>query len=226
MCANSHLNEQQHLVLLIRNKSDGNAENLQEMLNLVKGEGGDSNKVGVLLKEFKNNDENVKEGSNIQGWEKKIKDDIESDNIVDATAGISLVMAVKDKEELDLLKKSSVLSNKVLKHGFVPRIEDVIDNSAKITHEKLSSEIEGIIEDPSKIKLNVPTETVESCYFPIVQSGGEYDFKVSAQSNDENVKFDVITVSLGARYQTYCSNIVRTFLVDAPKQVSKTYETL
>ena len=33
-------------------------------------------------------------------------------------------------------------------------------------------------------------------------------------------------VSLGARYKNYCSNVSRTFLVDAPKFVSDTYEAL
>ncbi|KAL7542241.1 hypothetical protein ACHAXR_011622 [Thalassiosira sp. AJA248-18] len=214
------------LKLLTRNKGDENAENIEEMLKEARGESnGEDVKIGVIMKEFKSND-GGKEGSNISGWEKKLKDSSSKTEIVDATGGISVVMAVKDKEELDLLKKSSVLSNKVLKHGFVPRIEDVIDNSTKVTHEKLAAEIEEIIEDPSKINLNVPKEAVDSCYFPIIQSGGGYDFKVSAQSNEENVKFDVITVSLGARYHMYCSNVVRTFLVDAPKQVSQMYDTL
>lgn len=35
-----------------------------------------------------------------------------------------------------------------------------------------------MIEEPSKIKLNVAKGLVESCYFPIVQSGGVYDLKV------------------------------------------------
>jgi len=182
----------------------------------------------VLAKEFKSNGARRDDlPPNVSGWEGALRDAASSKTeTVDVTGGISMVMAVKDREELDLLKKSSVLSNKVLKHGFVPRIEDVIDNSTKVTHEKLASEIEAIIEDPSKIKLNVPREAVDSCYFPIVQSGGEYDFKVSAQSSEENVKFDVITVSLGARYQLYCSNVVRTFLVDAPKHVTKMYDAL
>mmetsp|Transcript_43988 Transcript_43988/g.93660 ORF Transcript_43988/g.93660 Transcript_43988/m.93660 type:complete len:1062 (-) Transcript_43988:138-3323(-) len=214
------------LILLTRNKADENAENIEVMLKEARGDSnGKDAKIGVIMKEFKSND-GGKEGSNVAGWEKKLKDSKSKTKIVDVTGGTSVVMAVKDKEELDLLKKSSVLSNKVLKHGFVPRIEDVIDNSTKVTHEKIASEIEEIIENPSKINLNVPKEAVDSCYFPIIQSGGDYDFKVSAQSNEENVKFDVITVSLGARYQMYCSNIVRTFLVDAPKQVNRNYDTL
>ena len=213
------------LELLPRNKADDNAENIEVMLKEARGESnGEDVKIGVIMKEFKSND--AKEGSNVARWENKLKDPSSKTEIVDVTGGISIVMAVKDKEELDLLKKSSVLSNKVLKHGFVPRIEEVIDNETIVTHEKIASEIEEIIEDPSKINLNVPKNNVESCYFPIIQSGGNYDFKVSAQSSDENVKFNVITVSLGARYQMYCSNIVRTFLVDAPKQVTGLYNTL
>lgn len=218
--------------LLVRLKSDDNTENLEELLKIAKGglAAGGSNggnvKIGVIQKEFQSSDGANKEGIIISGWEKKLTDNSSNTEIVDVAGGISIVMAVKDKGELDLLKKSSVLSNKVLKHGFVPRIEDVIDNSSKVTHEKLASEIEEILEDPSKIKINVPKEAVDSCYFPIIQSGGNYDFKVSAQSNDETVKFDIITVSLGARYQMYCSNVVRTFLVDAPKPVIKNYDSL
>ncbi len=214
------------LTLLTRSKAQESLETVEELLKAATGEKSDGGvKIGVIMKEFKSSD-GVKEGGNVSEWGKKLNESSSKVEMVDVAGGISIVMAVKDKDELDLLKKSSVLSNKVLKHGFVPRIEEVIDNSTVVTHEKLASEIEDILEDPSKIKLNVPREAVESCYFPIIQSGGDYDFKVSAQSNDENVKFDVITVSLGARYQTYCSNIVRTFLVDAPKQVTKMYDTL
>ena len=215
------------LKLLTKCKEDSNKANIDTMLGIIQGgsaENAEPLKVGVLLKEYKANTSH-KEGSNIAAWEDKIRNagDIE---VVDVAGGISVVMAVKDQEELDMLKKSSVLSNKVLKHGFVPKMEDIIDNSTKVTHEKLATDVDAIIEDPSKINLNVPTENVETCYFPIIQSGGTYDFRISATSNTDNVKFDVITVALGARYQLYCSNIVRTFLVDAPKAVTKTYDVL
>jgi len=214
-----------NLKLLVRNKGDENAENYEQLLKAAReGENGANVKVGVLTKEFKNSGR--KEGSIIIGWEKKLEESSSKIEVVDVTAGISLIMAIKDEVELDLMKKSSVLSNKVLKHGFIPRIEEVIDSSLKVTHEALAAEIDAIIEDPSKINLKVQKDFVQSCYFPIVQSGGEYDFKVSAQSNSGDVKYDVITVSLGARYQMYCSNIARTLLVDPPKHVKETYETL
>jgi len=213
------------LTLLLRDKSDENKGNYQQMLNVAQeGVNGENVKVGILLKEHKGHGD-LKEGSIVGGWEKKLVDD-SSVELVDVTAGISIVMAAKDETELDLMKKSSVLSNKVLKHGFIPKIESVIDDGLKTTHEKLAQEVDEIIEDPSKINLKVQKEMVQSCYFPIVQSGGKYDFKVSAQSSSSNVKYDIITVALGARYQLYCSNIARTLLVDPPKQVSVMYELL
>jgi nucleosome binding factor SPN SPT16 subunit len=87
-------------------------------------------------------------------------------------------------------------------------------------------EIESIIYDPSKLGINVSKEVVESCYTPIIQSGGEYDLRVSAQSNDKVMQFDVIICSLGARYRNYCANIARTYLIDPVKKILDTYTLL
>jgi nucleosome binding factor SPN SPT16 subunit len=59
----------------------------------------------------------------------------------------------------------------------------------------------------------------EWCYSPIIQSGGNYDLKSSAQSDDQRLKLGVILCSLGVRYKSYCSNIARTFMID-PHEVS------
>jgi nucleosome binding factor SPN SPT16 subunit len=219
--------------LLLRSKEDGNAENYATLLKQATGgAGGDASsstpaKVGVLMKERSMNKESG-DKSIVQAYEGKLEENVEAKSIelVDATHGLALVMAVKDESERDLIKKSSVLSNKVMKHGFVKRLEDIIEEETKITHETFSSEIEAIIDDPNKIKLNVPTDDVQPCYFPIIQSGGKYELKVSAQSTSDSLAHDIIVVSLGARYKLYCSNIARTFLVDPPKKVSKNYEIL
>ena len=88
------------------------------------------------------------------------------------------------------------------------------------------SQIESLIHDPSKINVKVSKDVVESCFSPIIQSGGDYDIRVSAVSNSKNMKFDVIICSLGARYRNYCGNVSRTFLVDPPPKVTDTYNTL
>jgi nucleosome binding factor SPN SPT16 subunit len=207
------------LHLLLRNKEDNNAAHYETLMGQLKG-----GKIGVISKERDANKENA--GGILGPWEAKLDSEAGNDDLVDITHGLALVMAAKDASERDLMKKSSVLSNKVMKHGCVKRLEEIIEEEAKITHEAFATEIEAVLEDPGKIKLNVPPDDVQSCYFPIIQSGGNYDIKVSAQSTSDTMKFDVITVALGARYKMYCSNIARTFLVDPPKKVSETYETL
>ncbi|CAM9487349.1 unnamed protein product, partial [Laminaria digitata] len=94
------------------------------------------------------------------------------------------------------------------------------------THDKLAQEIDEVIEDPSKIKLNVAKGLVESCYFPIVQSGGKYQLKASAQSDTRNLSYDIILCSMGARYKSYCANVSRSFFINPPKKVQSTYRTL
>lgn len=211
------------LELLVKSKGDNNANNYETLLKLARGDSnGEAVKIGLIKKEFKTD---PKDGT-VMGWEKKIEESDSNLEVVDCTHGLSMVMAVKEQYELDLMKKSSVLSNKVLKHSFIKEIEDVIENNKTTTHEAIAEHINDVIDDPSKINLKVPTDLVQSCYFPIIQSGGDYDFKVSAESSSENVKFDIITVMLGSRYQNYCSNIGRTLLIDPPKQVQQMYDTL
>ena len=215
-------NDKFKIKLLLRTKEDGNAENYQTLLDLSRKGDSENKKLGILTKERTYNKSN---GSLVGPYEELL--DKQTDlELVDIAPALTLVMAAKDETEWDLMKKSSVLSNKVMKHGFVKRLEEIIEEEKKITHENFAQEIEAILEDPNKIKLNVPQSDVGSCYFPIIQSGGNYDLKVSAQSTGKQLSHDIITVSLGARYKLYCSNISRTFLVDPPKKVSAMYTTL
>lgn len=233
--------EKGEMVFYTKNKADNNQANYEKLWNQVVGDSseqgeekeGDENKnpkikVGTILKEI---DSNIERGPNalVGTWERdylqkqQTNDRIE---LVDCAAGLSHVWSVKDDVELDLMKKSSVLSNKLMKHGAIVQLETIINEDKPLPHETLAQKIDSMIEDPSAIDLKIPPEDVASCYFPIVQSGGSYDFRVSAVSSEKMLQYDIVCLSLGARYQNYCSNIARTFLVDAPKAVSVTYELL
>ena len=215
------------VTLLVRNKSDENEENYSKLLAEAmkwKGENDEKVKIGMLVKEW---DMNAK-GRNpvVAGWQQKLDNEKDAIETVEVSVGLGHVMAIKDKTELDCIKKSSVLSNKVLKHFFIKKLEKIIDEDMKISHEALATEVDSNIEDPSKIGIKVSQDIVSSAYFPIIQSGGEYDLKVSAQPTSEELKYDIITVSFGSRYEQYSSNVARTFLVDPPKSVTANYELL
>ena len=102
----------------------------------------------------------------------------------------------------------------------------IIDEEKKVKHSKLSEEIEQVLVDPQKIQVKLTAANLDIAYAPIVQSGGVYDLKVSAASDDRRLEYDVILCSLGARYSMYCANIARTFLVDPVKQQEEEYKAL
>ncbi|CAM9902691.1 unnamed protein product [Ascophyllum nodosum] len=209
------------VVLLPRNKTDGNAENHVKLLQAVKrgkDEGDGPSVMGNLVKE-------KFDGPICAGWiGAATAAGVESFEISPA---LGLLLSVKDSSELDNVKRAAILTNKVLKHGFIHRIEEVINEEETTTHEALAQELCNVIEDPTKINLNVSKGLVESCYFPIVQSGGEYQLKASlAQADQRNLSYDIILCSLGARYKSYCANVSRSFFINPPKKVQSTYRTL
>lgn len=62
-------------------------------------------------------------------------------------------------------------------------------------------------------------EHIDSCYTPLIMSGGKYDLKPGENNDDEPLHFGTICCAVGARYKSYCSNVARTYLVD-PSRVS------
>ena len=67
---------------------------------------------------------------------------------------------------------------------------------------------------------------VDMAYTPIIQSGGDFDLRPSAQSTGKAIHAGPIICSLGVRYRSYCSNIARTFLISPDKSVEINYKFL
>ncbi|XP_050371336.1 FACT complex subunit SPT16-like [Argentina anserina] len=149
--------------------------------------------------------------------------------LADVTNGFSDLFAVKDSVELTNVRKAAFLTSSVMRSFVVPKLEKVIDEEKKISHSSLMDETEKTILEPARIKVKLKADNVDICYPPIFQSGGGFDLKPSASSNDENLCYDstsVIICAVGSRYNSYCSNIARTFLIDANSTQNKTYEVL
>ena len=65
-------------------------------------------------------------------------------------------------------------------------------------HAKFTAKLEEAITDPAKLGIKLRADNVDIAYPPIVQSGGVYDLRASAQSDDRHLQYDVITASIGA----------------------------
>ncbi|EOY11734.1 Global transcription factor C isoform 2, partial [Theobroma cacao] len=167
------------------------------------------------------------EGKFLETWDEKLKN--AKFELSDVTNGFSDLFAVKDETELTNVKKAAFLTSSVMRQFVVPKLEKVIDEERKVSHSALMDDTEKTILEPARIKVKLKAENIDICYPPIFQSGGEFDLKPSASSNDENLYYDstsVIICALGSRYNSYCSNIARTFLIDANSLQSKAYEVL
>lgn len=167
------------------------------------------------------------EGKFLETWDEKLKGS--NFHLCDVTNGFCDLFAIKDGIELTNVKKAAYLSASVMRHFVVPKLEKVIDEEKKVSHSSLMDDTEKTILEPSKIKVKLKADNIDICYPPIFQSGGEFDLKPSASSNDEKLYYDptsVIICAIGSRYSSYCSNVARTFLIDPNAAQSKAYEIL
>ena len=82
-----------------------------------------------------------------------------------------------------------------------------------MTHSAIAKKVEDVLTDPTAIA-KVSVDSVDACYSPIIQSGGKYDIKVSAFSDDEVLSPDVIICSLG-------SVELHSFVVVIPAQADR-----
>ncbi len=103
----------------------------------------------------------------------------------------------------------------------------IIDEEVQTKHTSLSQKIEDVVAQPDKqLQIRLKPENCDIAYPPIVQSGGEYSLKLSAQCTATPLKYDVILCGVGARYSMYCANVARSYLVDPSKQQEAEYKAL
>src|SRR5262245_28335354 len=69
-------------------------------------------------------------------------------------------------------------------------------------------------------------DQLEWAYTPIIQSGGVYDLRPSALSDDNYLHDGTVLCSIGVRYKSYCSNVGRTYLFDPNPDQEKYYNFL
>ncbi|EFJ08291.1 hypothetical protein SELMODRAFT_269691 [Selaginella moellendorffii] len=208
------------VVLHVKLRSEDGGPQMLEILDTVKAQSR-SPVLGVLAKE-------KTEGSFMEKWDELLSSSrLEK---VDVAAGLCEMFAVKDESEINNVKKAAYLSATAMKTFVVPKLEHVIDEEKRMTHAELMEETENVMLDPpGKLKMKLKAEGADVCYPPIFQSGGVFDLKASAQSNEDPLYYDataVIICALGGRYNMYCSNVARTYLIDADTSQEKAYKAL
>ena len=71
-------------------------------------------------------------------------------------------------------------------------------------------------------KLNLNPTNLDFCFPALIQSGGSYDLRPNAESNQDNLKYDIIIAGISLKYQNYCSNVIRTLFINPVEVYQKT----
>ncbi|XP_051865745.1 FACT complex subunit SPT16 [Pristis pectinata] len=203
------------VTLLVREKNESNKANFDKMIEAIKSSKG-GKVIGVFSKD-------KFPGEFMKSWNDSLnKEGLEK---VDMSASVAYTLAVKEDMELNAMKKAASITSEVFNKFFKERVMEIVDADEKVRHSKLAESVEKAIEE-KKYLAGADPSTVEMCYPPIIQSGGNYNLKFSVVSDKNHMHFGAITCAMGIRYKSYCSNIVRTLMVDPPQEMQDNYNFL
>lgn len=198
-----------------REKNDSDKAFLKDSIEMIK-KSKNGKRIGVFPKD-------KYEGEFFNDWSKTI--DKAGFEKVDASGLISAVLAFKDDTELTYIKKACEITSKIYSKYLKDQLVNIIDGEKKTKHSKIAESVEQVINDSKYVSQN-DKDFVEICYPAIIQSGGNYNLKFSASSDKNNLHFGTIISALGFRYKNYCSNIVRTLMVEPTEKMQENYKFL
>jgi nucleosome binding factor SPN SPT16 subunit len=208
------------LEVLNRTKADNDASNFATILDPVRASGGP---VGTLKK--------AKEQGDFSAAFMNTLSESQIDQ-VDISEKIAQCISAKDDEEVALVSTAGKGCSHVMKRLF-RRIVKVTEDSTKISHAKLSEEFGALLPEIAVKVAGGDRADYEEAYMPIIQSGEQMNVRISAESDEKPVFFatspkhsGVICSSIGIRYQTFCANMARTFLVNPTESQKRCYTAL
>ncbi|VDD77283.1 unnamed protein product [Mesocestoides corti] len=201
--------------LLTRSQEDGDKANISKLVSEFTSSG-NGEKLGYFNKEKSESEFSNAVASAIKSSAKEL---------VDSSPIFSHVFAVKDQHEVQLLKRASDITCTIFSKHLKEKIMDVIDDDKKVAHQILSDGCQEALKN-KELTRGFEQDNLEICYDPILQSGGNYNLKFSSGNDKKPMHFGTIICSLGVRYKSYCSNVIRTLIVNPNSRQSTNYEYL
>ncbi|KAL9614105.1 MAG: hypothetical protein Q9167_001390 [Letrouitia subvulpina] len=212
--------------ILVRGKDpEQNAKQFEKCLDVIKNAG---KKVGTIPKD-------TSTGPFADEWKKSFSDISKDVEEVDISPALSIAaLAVKDENELRNMRNSSRACVGLLSEYFVEEMSEVLDEEKRVSHKDLATKIDNKIDQKnffqnlpkSKLPADFDPNQLDWIYGPVVQSGGNYDLRLTAQPDENNLHAGTIVAGLGLRYKSYCSMVARTYLVDPNESQESNYKLL
>uniref|UniRef100_A0A670ZJ70 FACT complex subunit n=1 Tax=Pseudonaja textilis TaxID=8673 RepID=A0A670ZJ70_PSETE len=199
--ANSKSNENMNgvlaVTLLVREKNESNKANFDKMIDALKNSK-NGKRLGVFSKD-------KFPGEFMNSWNDALsKEGFEK---VDISAMVAYTMAVKEDGELSLMRKVAAITSEVFTKFLKERVMEIVDADEKVRHSKLAESVEKAIEEKKYLS-------------------GADPFIFSVVSEKSYIHFGTVTCAMGICYKSYCSNLVRTLMVDPPQETQDNYAFL
>nr|pir 138K protein - Tetrahymena thermophila [Tetrahymena thermophila]AAS65456.1 p138 [Tetrahymena thermophila] len=216
-----HAEAKEYNLVFIEKDQANNSNQLQQLFEILdKDLNKSSFNIGTLAKE-------QQVGPFMTEYDSFIKDKNQY-KFADCSVFVQDCLSVKDQNEISYIGKAAKVSV-YLESKLIKEIETIIEDEGKKTHSQIATMIEGLIENEKELKkiseeIGGESDNLDLAYVPIVQSGGKYDLKPNAQSNEDILSYDTIIVSVGTKYMEYHANIVRTLFIDPTNDQKKIYQ--
>ncbi|KNG80728.1 FACT complex subunit spt16 [Aspergillus nomiae NRRL 13137] len=210
-------------ILITSKDPNEKTRSFEKCLEVIKNAG---KRVGVLPRD-------TAAGPFAEDWKRSfgnISQDVEEVDISPALSAAAF--SVKDTDELVAIRNASRACSGLMSEYFVDEMSRLLDEEKQMTHKALSMRIDAKIDDAKFFKklAKLPTEfdpqQIDWAYGPVIQSGGKYDLRLTATSDNSHLQAGIIVAGFGIRYKTYSSIIARTYLVDPSKSQEANYAFL
>ncbi|KAE8134083.1 FACT complex subunit spt16 [Aspergillus pseudotamarii] len=210
-------------ILVTSKDPDEKTRSFEKCLEVIKNAG---KRVGILPKD-------TAAGPFAEDWKRafaNITQDVEEVDISSALS--SAAFSVKDTDELVAIRNASRACSGLMSEYFVDEMSRLLDEEKQMTHKALSMRIDAKIDDAkffkrlAKLPAEFDPQQIDWAYGPVIQSGGKYDLRLTAMSDNSHLQAGIIVAGFGVRYKTYSSIIARTYLVDPSKSQEANYAFL
>lgn len=209
--------------IIVRGKdAEENAKQFDKIKEKIKDAG---KKVGTLPKDYSG-------GPFVTEWKSAFSELSKDVEEFDISTALSASMAVKDENELRSIRNASSASAYLMREYFVETMSDVLDKEKKVTHKAFATKVANKLDDDKFFRGmkgvgKFDPQQLDWSVAPTVQSGGNFDLKLQAEPDDNNMhQPGVIISAFGLRYQTYASQLARTYLVEPNKAQENMYKLL
>lgn len=209
--------------LVVTKDPESKTKTFEKCLDVIKSAGP---KVGILAKPEPT-------GPFADDWRKAFGDISKDIEEVDIGSALSFgAFAIKDENELRSMRTAGRACSGLINDYWIEEMSQILDSGKTRSHSALAKKLDEKIDDGkfftklSKIPSDFDLQQLEWAYGPVIQSGGKFDLKLSAQPDDGNLHAGTIFAGIGLRYKTYCAAVGRTYLVDPDKTQSSNYKLL